>query len=102
MSQRLSHTATQDIVKRQSLAEISYPLLSDLLCSVQNWDFIVFPPRSSSHSDETASLLIMANTPAGSTTLRSQRWAVVCSAHLLLILLYGSIFVGKIFCFFPI
>lgn len=100
MSQHFSHTASQDFVKRQSLAEILYPLLSDLLCAVQNWDIIMFPPRSSFHSDEIASLLTMTNLTAGSKTLLSQRWAVVCLGHLLVILFYGSIFVGKIICIF--
>lgn len=95
MFQRFSHTAPQDFVKRQSLAEILYPLLSDLLCAVQNRDIIMFPPSSSFHSDEPASLLTMTNT-AGSRTLHSQRWAAVCLGHLLLILFHGSIFVGEI------
>lgn len=56
----------------------------------------MFPPRSSSHSDETASLLTMTNKTAASRTPRSQRSAVICLGHLLVILFYGSIFVGKI------
>lgn len=91
-----SHSSTRQT--RQSLAEISHPLLSDLLCAVQNWNIIMFPPRSSFHSDGTASLLTMTNTTAGSRTLLSRRWAVLCLGHLLVILFCGSIFVGKLPC----
>lgn len=74
-----------------------HPLgLSGLLCALQNWGVIMFPPRSSFHGDERTSLLTMTNTPAGSRTLRSQRWAVVCLAHLLVIPFYGSMFLGEI------
>lgn len=97
MSRRFSLTAPQDFVKRQRPGWNIIPLDCLAYCVLfEIGALLSFLPEAASTVTGELHFLTMTNSPAGSGTLRSQRCSVVCLGHLLVILFYGSMFLGKI------